>query len=135
MNSLARDVALFLDAESVGAFPPASSGWAISVAQEPASPDDAITVYDTGGLEPDTDELDVFRPTIQVRVRSRDYEGARAKHEVIRELLIMQQPLVLATSSVLVSASSEIAGIGRDDNNRHILTANYRARRTAKEES
>ena len=40
-----------------------------AVGTEASSPDTTVTLYDTGGEGPDTDELDIERQTIQVRVR------------------------------------------------------------------
>lgn len=133
MNSPAHDVALFLVASGVGTLP-WTTGWAVSLALEPASPDDAVTVYDTGGQSQDTDELDMKRPTFQVRVRSASYADAYAKQQEIRDLLTETSPISGSTSDFVdIALTSEISAIGRDDSNRHVLTANYRAIRTEKE--
>lgn len=130
MNSPAHDVALLLVAGGVGTLP-WTTGWAVSLALEPASPDNAVTVYDTGGQDPDTDELDLKRPTFQIRVRSKSYLDAYAKQVEIRNLLIFQQPIVAADSVFVgISMTSDILAIGRDESSRHILTANYQAIRT-----
>lgn len=128
MNSPAHDIALYLDDMGVGVFGSAS-GWAIAVGAEPATPDDAITIYDTGGEDPDTDELDVDRTAIQVRVRSASYTGAYAKQDEIKDILILTQPIAADTSLLRVMMTSDIMSLGRDDNNRHVLTSNYRTRR------
>jgi len=95
MNSPAHDIALYLQSLSFGTLA-ASSGWAIAVAREPVAPDTTITVYDTGGQGPDTDELDEFLPDIQVRVRAPDYIAAYAKSEGIRAALTLTQPIYCA---------------------------------------
>lgn len=130
MNSPAHDVALFLAANGVGVFGGAT-GWSVNVGVEPETPGTAVTVYDTPGDEPDTDDLNIFRPRFQVRVRDVSYPEAYAKQEQVRDLLILSQPLVFATSRCRVIMSSDIMALGRDDNNRHILTANYRMMRSA----
>lgn len=133
MNSPAHDIALYLAAQSIGTLP-WTSGWAVSVALEPVSPDNAVTVYDTGGQEPDTDELDLKRPTFQVRVRSKSYQDAYDKQVEIRDLLILQMPISAQDSDFVgIMMTSDVLAIGRDDNNRHILVANYLAIRTEKE--
>lgn len=131
MRSLAHDLAAYLHDQGVGTFPH-TTGWAINVAHEPGDPADSITIYDTGGEGPDTDQLDVERPTIQVRVRSDSYPDAYAKHQAIRDMLIFG-PLDLEESVVRLVQTSGPFSLGLDDKNRHLLTANYRARRSAKE--
>lgn len=129
MKSPAHDLALFLAAQGVGQFG-SQSIWSINVSREPASPDGTITLYDTGGEGPDTDELDLLRGTIQVRVRSLDFPAAYTKHEEIRDLLILSQPINTGESIFIgIFMTSDILSVGRDDNDRHILTANYRALR------
>lgn len=131
MNSPAHDLALYLQAQGVGTFGGANA-WSISVGREPVSPPEAVTLYDTGGAEPDTDELSDKLPTFQVRVRGPAFPAVYAKQEAIRDLLIMPEPIVTATSRFVgIQMSSDIIDIGRDDGDRFILVANYRARRTA----
>jgi hypothetical protein len=134
MLSPAHDIAKYLDVQGVGVLN-AMTGWSINISREPMEPDNCVTVYDTGGLEPDTDELDLMHPTIQVRVRHRKlvvagidtgYELAYSKHEEIRDLLILGTPLITVDSTfVLINLVTEISAIGRDDNDRHLLVANY----------
>lgn len=131
-------IAKYLAANGVGLFPnpggaPIGAGpWEIAFSREPASPDMAVTIYDTGGSEPDTDALDLLNPTFQVRVRgpktAQGYADAYAKQEVIRDLLILPAPVVQGTAHFIgIAMTSDILSIGRDDNDRHLLTANYRA--------
>ncbi|MGE0366935.1 MAG: minor capsid protein [Phycisphaerales bacterium] len=124
--STAYEVAQYLASQSVGTFG-GNSLWSIHVAREPSGPDDVITVYDTGGEEPDTDEMDLYRPSFQVRTRSVDYLEGFQKQEAIRSLLILPNSLVMGTHRyVSVNMSSDILPIGSDDNNRYLITANYR---------
>lgn len=125
--SPAHDLARYLVSQGVGALG-GTAQWAISIAAEAEVPDDVVTLYDTGGLEPDTDELDLTRPSVQVRVRSKDYPGAYSKQLAIRDLLTLPNRITVSGGSVflLVAMSSDIMSIGRDDNGRHVLTANYR---------
>lgn len=127
MKSPSHDLALYLDSLGIGTFA-GTVGWSINVSREPVAPVDAITIYDTGGLEADTDELDLMQPTFQVRVRSLNFPNAYAKHEAIRDALILPGRLVTADSAyVAVNMNTDIIDLGRDDNDRHILVANYRA--------
>jgi hypothetical protein len=127
MKSPAHDLALHLAGLGIGTFG-ADSGWSINVSTEPAEPDTVITLYDTGGDEPDTDELDLLRPTFQVRVRGDDYPVVYSKQEAIRDALILPGRIETADSVFLgIFMTSDILAIGRDDNDRHLLTANYRS--------
>lgn len=132
MNSPAHDIALFLAEQGEGYWG-GNREWCISVNGEPASPDDAITIYDTPGGEPDTDELDIFRPSLQVRVRSHSWQKAYNKQIAIRDLLIFDPVDAASSYFELIVMSSDVMSLGKDDSNRHLLTANYRARRTEKE--
>ncbi len=131
-QSPAVDLAKYIAARGVGTWA-ADSGWSINVASEPASPETAITFYDTSGGEPDTDELDVFRPSFQVRVRSSNYQDAYAKQVAIRDLLIYDPIETDDYLFSLIVMTSDILPLGRDANNRHLLVANYRSRRSMKE--
>lgn len=127
MNSPAYDIALYLVSKGVGAFG-GNAQWAISVSSEAADPSDVITLYDTGGTEPDTDELDLFLPTFQVRVRAADYTAAWNKQKQIRDFLINPAPLIAATSHfITVAMSGDVLSLGFDRLNRHLLTSNYRS--------
>ena len=128
MNSPAHDTALYLAAQGVGAFG-GDAQWSIHVGTEARTPDDVITVYDTGGEGADTDGQDIDRPALQVRVRGASYADAFDKHEEIRDLLVVDTPITMTTSTMRFREKPDVLSIGRDDNNRHILTANYRALR------
>ena len=135
MNSPAHDLALYLVAAGVmpnfgGAIP-----WSAFIAAEPDTPDETVTFYDLPGGEPDTDEMDQFTPAFQVRVRAKLWVEGYAKQEAIRDALLSSRSGFEAESSrfILVVMTSDIATIGRDDKQRHLIVANYRARREAKE--
>lgn len=129
MRSPADDLSEVLADNAVGVIG-ANAGWSINVGIEPSSPETAITLYDTGGLEPDTDKMEVFRPSIQVRVRGFSYRDGYAKQQEIRALLVALAPFTKEGSRYGgITASSEILAIGRDDNDRVLFTANYRVLR------
>jgi len=130
MNSPAIDIAKYLasvDYTGLGGFG-GSDRWCVNAVWEPAEPNDVVTVYDSGGTGPDTDELDISVVNFQVRVRCAAYNEGYAIHEIIRDLLILPAPIVMETSTFVgVTMTSDVIGIGRDDNDRHLLTANYQA--------
>lgn len=126
MSSAAFDIAARLAGLGIGTVG-ANTGWTIAVGAEPAAPDNAITIYNTGGDEPDTCEQDILRPAFQVRVRSTDYEAGHAKHVAIREALIRS---IFATASARFASVRQASGpldLGTDDRNRYLTTANYTA--------
>lgn len=122
MNSPALDIANFLELESVELL--------IFVNEEPASPNDCVTVYDTGGADPMVVD-DVYSPTIQVRVRNLDSQLAYAKQYQIRDILVaVSNQIINAIDYVAMWQQGDIISIGRDENNRFILTSNYRLMRS-----
>lgn len=128
MQSPAHDLAKYLAAQGIGIWA-SDSGWAVSAQVEPASPDTAVTVYDTGGEGLDTDDMDIENATVQVRVRGPNPEEAYQKQVSIRDLL-KGSPIQGETSRFDVTeVISGITHIGRDDNNRHLLVQNFRLMR------
>jgi hypothetical protein len=130
MNSPAHDLAQYLISQGHGTVT-ANEGWAISVSLEPALPKNVVTLYDTGGAEPDTDQLNLYRPTVQVRTRSRyDPEGWN-KQDGIRSLFHAVSGLVLGdTRYAGITAETDIAHIGNTDGDElYLFTCNYRVLR------
>lgn len=130
MNSAAHDIALYLQDQGVGTF-----GVDLFVGHEPTDPPDCTTIYDYPGLDADTDEMDIRQPNFQVRVRSPRYEVANNKHEEIFRALTEHKVGFDAPTSTfsVVVLNTDVSSLGRDANQRMILVANYRARRTQKE--
>lgn len=130
MNSPSRDIAEYLASQSVGPLL-GTTQWAINYNGEMIDPADTITIYDTGGGFPDTDDLDIDEVNFQVRVRAVNLNDGWAKHRQIRDFLIFSAPLACATSEFsMIVQTSDFGTIGTDKGERHILTANYRGRRT-----
>lgn len=124
MKSPAHTLALYLESQAIGTFG-GNSGWVISVSDEPETPDDTVTVYDTPGRQPLL-YSGVYRPEVQVRVRSGMYTDAWDKMEVIRTIFhAMTDSVVQGSHIVGVWMTSDIQSLGRDDNGRYRLTANY----------
>jgi len=122
MNSPAYDIAVFLE--------PLISEAVVFVNEEPASPNDCVTVYDTGGSDPMVVD-DVYSPTIQVRVRNLDSQAAYAKQYQIRDILVAaKNQIINSVDYVAMWQQGDIISIGRDENNRYILTSNYRLMRS-----
>lgn len=127
MTTPAHDVAKYLASLGIGTWAGANT-WAIYAFQEPTEPENVITVYDTGGAGPDTDEMDWQRPTFQVRVRCKVYRDGYAKHLAIRNALLLTSPITMLTSVFIgINMTSDIVSLGKLDNNLFALTANYTA--------
>lgn len=117
MTSPAYTIARYLETQNFGE-------WAndINVSLEPSEPVECITLYDTGGQDPDSDEQDVFNKTIQIRIRTLNYLETYIKLEQIRDLLINQT--IAGINGIWMQG--DILYIGRDDNDRHLFTTNFR---------
>jgi hypothetical protein len=135
-RSPAHEIAILIDDADIGSFP-ADAGWAINVAAEPSSPDTTITIYDTPGgapvIVPETQEDDSEQlrdVDFQVRVRSGSYQDAYLKQQEIFNALTIPKEQATADHRIVgIWLVGDIASIGRDDNNRHRLVANYRMER------
>jgi len=122
MNSPAYDIAVFLE--------PLITEAIIFCNEEPAIPNDCVTIYDTGGSDPMVVD-DVYSPTIQVRVRNLDSQAGYAKQYQIRDILVAaKNQIINSVDYVSMWQQGDIISIGRDENNRYILTSNYRLMRS-----
>lgn len=125
MSTPAHDLALHLQAEGFGTF-----ATDLFVGSEPASPDNVTTLYDTGGAAPVLFDENLRNPTIQVRVRDNDYTQAYSLQQSVFDIFnAIEQETVQGTHYVGVWLSSDIISLGRDENGRFLLTANYEIQR------
>lgn len=123
------DVKDVLVSAGVGVFA-AVTGWSINIGTEPVSPDTAITVYDTGGADPDPKWLLEF-PTFQVRIRGSEggYVLAYTKAKEIKDALLgFPTQVVNNTVYAGIWAVSDITHIGADQE-RPIFVINFRTAR------
>lgn len=129
MASSAEDVAGYLADEGLGTLGGASS-WGIYVGLEPPSPDQVLTVYDTGGAMGNPDGQ-MYDPTIQVRGRSHDYDTAYSKLEEVRDLLIVDKTARVIDGWLYTGfwLTADITKIDVDENNRSVLVVNFRLMR------
>lgn len=126
-NSPAEGIKDLLAAEAAGTFA-ATTGWGIFIGREPLQPDTAITVYDTGGLQPNPKWL-LDWPSVQIRVR-----GAKGAYQAAYNKVKQCQDIVLGIDSqdlngdrwVSVTGLGSILWLGHDDNERPQFVANYR---------
>lgn len=125
--STAFHMARLLEANGLGTFAGTTS-WAIAVAMEPEKPVKMITLYDTGGQGPDTAEMDLDRCEFQVRVRALNYVEAFVKMRAVRSFLLSAIPITTVEQVAYkgIYVTSDILSVGKDDNDRFILTCNFR---------
>jgi hypothetical protein len=89
---------------------------------------DVVTVYDTGGGRGALFDLRV--PTVQVRVRSATYEAGWQKANEAFEALSAVFNVTAQDATILSWApNSDVAYIGRDDQDRPLFTANFQMMR------
>jgi hypothetical protein len=131
MSSPAHELALFLQSKGVGTF-----AQTIHVSREPVSPDNVVTLYDTGGSSPLlSDHAELRENSIQVRVRNTSYPDAYNKQLEIARVFQGQEPFLQGESEYAgVWQVGDIISIGRDDSDRFLLTSNYRVVRNPKPE-
>jgi len=98
----------------------------IYISSEPANPDVVITIYNYQGDAPNPKFLLDF-PQLQVRSRANDYETAYNNLLEVYDLLIGRPAFTVSTTRYTgILANTNIFEIGRDDNERRILAANFR---------
>jgi hypothetical protein len=131
MSSPAHELALFLAGKGVGVF-----AQTLHVSREPTSPDNVVTLYDTGGSNPlYSDHAELREQNIQVRVRNTSYPNAYTKMQEVVRLFQGQEPFTQGVHDYAgVWQIGDILSIGRDDNDRVLLTGNFRVVRSPTEE-
>ncbi|MCK9461590.1 MAG: minor capsid protein [Proteobacteria bacterium] len=99
----------------------------IFLMEQPADTINCLVLIDTGGFPPDN-FLPVMDPTIQCISRASDYETAKTKAELVRNILHRKQNITLSGGSVvlLIEAMGEPGDIGRDLNGNFEISCNYR---------
>lgn len=123
MSSPAVDLAGHLVTEGEGTLG-GSEAWSINVSREPATPDSTVTLYDTGGFQPDPD-CGLEEPSVQVRVRSNSYLVAFAKMESVKNSIIGPNSLTLGGHKYLgLRGDGDVTSLGYDENDRVILVFN-----------
>ena len=123
MTTPAGDIAAFFDQESLGTLG-ASAQWGIFYGTEPAISHDTVTIYDTGGTQ-SAIWNDMAEPTVQIRVKAKDYDAGYTKIAECRDLLVKAHGFTINgyyyASAWLIS---DAAKIGRDDANKDIFVVN-----------
>lgn len=96
---------------------------------QPDSPDNCITITDTGGYPSDNTGV-IRNPTFQIRTRNIDYAAAKEKAEEIYEILHQADNFYLGNFYIYYAEfAGEPAYMGKDENNRAEITMNLRLER------
>lgn len=103
----------------------------IFIGDQPPSPDNLVLLVETSGQEPNK-EIPITKPTFQVIIRNSSYGAGRAKATSAFNALHQLANADLGDNYVFyVLATSDVGYIGRDENNRHEWSINFRAERRA----
>jgi len=108
-------------------------GTDLFIGEEPVSPDQCITIYDTGGPEPQAGYVYDY-PTVQVRIRGNKgaYKETWALADTIKSALHgLHNESWNGTKYHGIWCQSDIIFIGYDDNSRPVFTVNFRIHRSA----
>lgn len=101
----------------------------IHISKEPASPDNVITIYDTGGQEANP-KWSIDRPSVMIRVRNNNYLNGYSKCKDIKDSLLgLSKQTINSTEYIAIWLQGEINFIEYDDNNRAIFTLNFNINR------
>jgi len=128
MNPPSEDVKdMVTESNGIGTF-----GTDVFIAHSPPSPNECVTIYDTGGYNPDL-ATDIENPTVEFLVRGKvgGYKDAWSKADTIKSLLHgVHGSIVNGTRYILIRAVSDILFLGLDEKNRPELSINFSMMRT-----
>lgn len=126
MTSPAEDAKDLLVAAGIGTFG-GTSGWVIRLNKEEDSPHTHITIYDTGGKEPNPRYL-LDYPSLQIRVRgsTADPQAARNKAKEVKDALLgLPSQDVNGNRWVSVLGLGDIQHLGFDEQGRILFVVNF----------
>ena len=131
MNNSAEDVKDILEADSDLALVFATN---LFIGNEPTTPKDCVTIFDTPGFAPqltlDTSSIGYEYPSVQIRVRSINYNTGWALIEGIKTLLHgLNQETWNSTLYSHIACSSGPALLDRDDNGLFRFFVNFNINR------
>ena len=129
MNPSSEDIKDILESSAVGVGTFATD---LFIGKEPDSPNACVTIYDTGGAEPEAGYVYDY-PTIQIRIRGEvgGYRNAYLKAKEVRDALHGRiNEIWSSTRYIGIWAMSDILFLGIDDKQRPIFTVNFRIHRT-----
>ena len=128
MSAPAKDMRDILVAAGVGQSG-GEAAWGIFYPNEPSVPHECVTIRDTGGQSPEylLDGTTHANPSVQIRVRARDYDAGFAKCKEIEAALGGRAPETAnGTPYAGFWQTGSTNHIGADAQERPIFTLNFR---------
>ncbi len=105
----------------------ATSGWAIFIGKQPTAPHTVVTVYNSGGTNPNPKFLLDF-PSLQVRVRGAPggYVAAQSKAVEVKDALLgLVSQDINGDRWDSVTMAGDITPLGYDQQNRPMFSLNF----------
>jgi hypothetical protein len=125
MNPASKDLCAMLAAAGLGL----SFGTNLFIGWEPTAPDNAVTIYDTPGFSPNstlTKGEETWLPSIQVRVRNRDYLMGWTLINSIKEVLhSLAHETWGGTVYDLIQCAQEPFLLNYDEHGRPLFVCNF----------
>lgn len=123
------ELALYLDAQALGVYEPDEAGGTIFVEKMPQTPDEAIALFATGGLQA-SGKHGYDSPTVNVQVRGPENDplAALAKAEAVYGALQGLHRATLPGGTRVINCrglQSYPVSLGRDDNERQGYSINF----------
>lgn len=109
----------------------AAKASSIFLGSYPDKPDDILTLYQTGGSDPDHayGHRSFENPSLQVRVRNKSYPKANDIIEAIKDKLDgLTSFKANGNHYISIMQQGDLLPLGRDDNGRTELSLNFRVR-------
>lgn len=130
MNPVSLDMKDLIEAESELSLEYARN---LFIGTEPNEPDNCVTIYDTGGLDPQLTydrEEGFFYDRFQLRVRNRHYlEGVSLARDLMNALHGRGHEEMNGTEYELIRCVGSPSFIGRDEKGRLLFVVNFEAQR------
>ena len=93
----------------------------------PDQPDDAVSIYSSGGYPRSLSGTMVEEPTFMVKVRNRSYAAGEEICTVIKDKLHgVNYESVNGHDILLIAQQGDVNSLGRDENGRHEWSVNFR---------
>ncbi|OED34596.1 hypothetical protein AB832_07160 [Flavobacteriaceae bacterium (ex Bugula neritina AB1)] len=125
IESLAHMVVEYLEVKHTGLA--GRSGVDLFIDREPATPNDCVTIFNTGGSEQNPNYT-IDTGTVQVRIRGISYDEAYRKIRNITNVLQSLDGYRTMAGELLVGCwvTTPVFPLPHDDNNRFIFVVNLR---------
>ncbi|TCS80377.1 minor capsid protein [Tepidibacillus fermentans] len=119
---LLDDIALYLQQKGIGTI-----GTDIFKGQLPATPDNAIALFEYAGEPQDLTDANLEYPGLQVLVRNKSYSAGRQKIEQVRNTLHgLTETVINNVRYLLIQAKQSPEALPRDESDRAIFVVNFR---------